>query len=105
MRNEARERAWEKRVRRVGEWVEALSEGRGTTGLEGATLAGISVRMPTESQPETLLVIKARIGEDKYVAFCGALELAGALLAWRAKDGGKGLRWRVDVPWGERESR
>lgn len=102
MRNEERERTWDKRMQRIGQWIQALSSGRGTNGLPGGELTGLTVRLPTADRPETLIVIRAAALGKRYVAFCGALELSDALLTWRAKDGAKGVKWREDVPWEER---
>lgn len=99
MRSMELERAWEKRVQRLGQWIEAVGQGLGAKELEGAVLTGINIRLPTPDRPETLLVIKAQKGDKRYVAFCGALELSDALLAWRAKEGARGIKWREDRPW------
>lgn len=101
VRNVERERAWDKRMVRIGLWIEALAYGSGTNGLPDGKLTGLTIRLPTGDRPETLIVIRACSGGQDYVAFCGALELSDALLTWRAKDGAKGVRWRVDEPWGD----
>jgi len=88
--------------RRAGEWLAAVAEGRGCQGLTGAQVTDIRVRFPTRENPETLLVVKARTANEKYIGFVGGLDVVQALLTWRAKDGGKGLKWRVDIPWSER---
>ena len=94
---EARE---EQRNRRVGEFVQALTQGRGATGVPGGRVTRITMRLPTEASPETLLVVKA-IGDDgDVVAFVGGLDVVQALLTWRARDRKDGLKWREDKPWG-----
>lgn len=95
------EKAWTKRMVRVGEWVAYLStEGR-LPGLEGAQLDEIRIRWGQPHRTDVLLVIKASVEEQRYVAFVGALTVADAMLAWRAKKMGGGLRWREDRPFGE----
>lgn len=102
MRNADREEAWNAANRRVGEWVETLGGGRQLPGLEGGVLDSISVRVPTEDRPEAFVVLKAHVGTDKFVAFVGALTVHQAFLTWRAKVAAGGLKWREDVPYGER---
>lgn len=101
-RNSAREAQWMARCSRVGEWLEALDEGRGTEGVPAGVLTSIHVRMPTEDNPETLLVVKVEGSEGKVIGFVGAMGLAGAMLAWRAKDRTSGLKWREDLPYEQR---
>jgi len=85
--------------RRTGEWLRAIGQGRGRAGLEGAELVDIRFKLPREEDPMVLMVVRARVGVEKYVAFVGAGSVGQALLAWRKLDEGKGLKWRVDVPW------
>lgn len=101
MRDAEREAAYLKMTQRIGEFIVALEEGMGTKGLEGGRLTGVVVRMSTEERPECLVVVKAVVGEERWVAFVGALALDQALLMWRAKEKGRGLKWREDRPWGE----
>lgn len=102
MRNADREAVWNKTNRRIGEWVEVLDWERELKGLEGGVMDSVFIRLPSEDRPEALLVLKAHVGEQRYVSFAGALTVGQALLTWRAKAMGTGLKWREDVPWSER---
>jgi hypothetical protein len=103
VRDVEREAIWDKRVRAVGEFIEAIGGGRGTTGLRGGSVTRITIRCPSREEPEALLVVKATGEDGDVVAFVGGLDVSTALLTWRAKDGSKGLKWRADKPWSERE--
>lgn len=88
--------------RRAGEWLRALAEGRGVEGLQGGQLVSARIRMPRGDDPSALLVVKATDVEGDWVAFVGGTGPLSLMLKWRADAGSGGLRWRVDVPWGER---
>ena len=88
--------------RRVGEWLAAVSTGRGAAGLEGGRVRQITMRLPTEEDPSTLLVVKAQNEVGSYVSFVGAYNLADALLAWRARCKNDRMRWRENRPWEDR---
>lgn len=88
--------------RRVGEFLQGLTEGRGAEGVEDGKVTRLTIRLPTEDQPEALLVVKAEGSGGAFVAFVGGLGVCQALLVWGAKDRAGGLRWREDVPWDER---
>jgi len=90
--------------RRIGEFIQGLTEGRGAQGVPGGAVVRITARLPTEDSPEALLVVKATSEVGDHVAFVGGLDLTQAFLTWAAKDRGTGLKWREDVPWGERGS-
>lgn len=85
--------------RRVGELLQGLTEGRGASGVVDGRVTRVTIRLPTEDQPEALLVVKASGAEGEFVAFVGGLDVSQALLVWAAKDLKGGLKWRVDVPW------
>lgn len=99
MRDVSGEARLEKKHRRCGEFLAALTEGRGAEGVPDGTLTRITIRLPSEDDPETLWVVKATGSTGDKVAFIGGLDLCQALLTWAAKSGGKGLRWRDDIPW------
>lgn len=99
MRSAEREKRWNTTNRRVGEWLETIGEDYSPPGIEGAELVSVLVRSPTRDRPECLLVLKARVGEDRFVAFIGGLTVNQAILTWRAKGLGRGLKWRKDTPW------
>lgn len=101
MRSVDREREWAKRLARVGEWVEALEEGRGAEGLEGAHMQELRIKLNTREEGDTLIIAKATDGVKDYVAFVGALTATEALLTWRKRSMTTGLRWREDQPWQE----
>lgn len=102
MRDAEREQGAERRARKIGDWIGAIEGGLPTAGLEGGKLTGLQVRFPTEEEPSTLLIIKASSEAGKHIAFVGAYNLGDALLAWLARAKGDRVRWREDVPWGQR---
>ena len=102
MRAVDREAEWLKAMQRVGEFLSLCDNAGGIKGPGDATLTGFTARLPTEEKPETLLVLKASGGEGRFVSFVGGLTLTQALLTWRAKVMGGKVRWREDVPYGER---
>lgn len=102
MRDSQAEAQLGKANRRVGEFIKALTEGRGATGVDEGVVTRITIRLPTRDEPEVLLVVKASGTQGDFVGFVGGLDVAQALLVWSAKDQTKGLKWRVDVPWAER---
>lgn len=101
MRSVDREQEWAKRLARVGEWVEAIEDGRGAEGLEGAEVQEVRIKLNTREEGDTLIVVKATDGVRDFVAFVGALTASEALLTWRKRSMTTGLRWREDKPWGE----
>lgn len=100
-RTEAEERV-NRANRRVGEFLQALTSGRGASGVPEGAVTRVTIRMPTLEQPEALLVVKASGESGDVVAFVGGLDLCQAILVWAAKDAGPGLKWREDIPWAER---
>lgn len=102
MRDAEREARWLKRAQGIGEFLEATGEGRGAKGVEGGRVVRLTIRYPTGDNPEVLLVVKVQGKGGDFVGFVGGLDVGTAVLTWRAKDGGKGLKWREDRPWGER---
>lgn len=102
MRNADAEARENTRNRRVGEFIQAVTDGQGAAGLETGRVSRITMRLPSRDDPEALVVVKASGEGGDFVAFIGGLDLVQALLTWAAKDQGKGLRWRVDIPWGQR---
>lgn len=91
-----------RRNRRTGEFIQALTEGRGAQGLQEGKVTGISVRLPTDESPEAFLVVKATGQDGDKVGFVGGLDLVQAILVWAAKDARGGLKWRKDVPYDQR---
>lgn len=102
MRDAEVEAADAKRARRIGEFVDALAHGVGVMGLEAGALLSVKVRFPTEEDPSTLLIVRARSGEGLVIGFVGAYSLGDAILAWRARIGAGTMKWREDVPWEQR---
>lgn len=82
--------------------MEAIGGGRGVQGLQEGVLRDVRFKLPQEDDPMVLMVVRAVDATGKKVAFVGAGDVCGAVLAWRKRDGGAGLRWREDRPWGER---
>jgi len=102
MRDAQSEEAAGRRCRRVGEWLERLGTGVAPVGLPEGRYDGFRVRLPSEEDPSTLLVVRASEKGAKWIAFVGAYTVADAFLAWRAREQAGSMRWREDVPWGER---
>lgn len=103
MRDVEREAAAERRSRRIGEFIESLSGDQDLRGLTKGRLVGFQVRMPAEEEPSALLIVRALAEEGRRIAFVGAFSVGDAILAWRAREGGKGMKWREDIPWAERQ--
>lgn len=101
-RNAEWEREYEKRCARAGEWLDALQEGHGVKGTDKGILKSFLLRCRTPEDPGVLLVVKAQTDAGGVIGFAGGLGMVEALLAWRAKDAAGGLKWRVDLPWEER---
>ena len=102
MRNAETEAATDRRNRRIGEFIEGLGQGVGLGGLEDGRVVSIRIRFPTEAEPTTLLVVRASAEVGPRIAFIGAFSAGDALLAWRARAGAAGMKWREDIPWSER---
>lgn len=99
MRDAQQEQAVEKTNAKVGEFLAALTRGRGTQGLSEGKITRITIRMPTEDDPGILVVVKASAEGVDHVGFIGGWDVPMAVMAWRARDGKQGLKWRVDKPW------
>ncbi len=91
------------RNRRIGEWLEAVENGRGGQGIEDGVVTRVTIRLPTREDPEALLVVKVTAPDGDHIGFVGGLGVNEALLTWRARDASRGLKWRADVPWKERQ--
>lgn len=85
--------------RRVGEFIQSLTEGRGAKGVPEGTVTRLTVRLPAVEEPEALLVVRAVGADGAVVAFVGGLDVTQAVLIWAARDAGFGLKWREDLPW------
>lgn len=102
MRNAKREAQESRRQERIGEFLEALEEGVGAKGLEGGAVTEVRMLLNKRDAGDTLFVVKASGAAGQFIAFVGARNVGEAVLTWRQKDTGNGLKWREDVPWGER---
>lgn len=102
MRDIEAEDAAARRHRRIGEFMDSLARGQGKGRLEGGDLISFRIRFSTEDEPSTLLIVRCVAAEGPRIAFVGAYQVGDALLAWRARSVSKTMRWREDVPWGER---
>ena len=102
MRDIDREAAQDKRCRRVGEFLEKMDNGLELVGLDGGVLTEVRLRLPTEEEPSTLLIVKGWDVNGRHIAFLGGFSVVAVLLAWRARRENKGMAWKEDVPWGER---
>lgn len=105
MRDVDLEAEYVRRCARVGEFLTGLGRGMGAQGIEGGVVTRVNIRLPTDDQPDTLLVVKVSGDAGAFIGFVGGLDIGTAVLAWRAKDGAAGLKWRVDVPWAERQAK
>lgn len=102
MRNAADEHKEGSRARRVGEFLEALEGVLPTAGLEGGRVTSLRIRLPTEAEPSTLLVVKASTEGGDFITFIGGYQVTDVILAWRARCTGGVMKWREDVPWEQR---
>ncbi len=102
MRDAEAEAALDKRHRRLGEFVDGMGKGVVVASLEGGALVSVKVRFPTEEEPSTLLIVRVLAEKGPLIGFVGAYGMGDALLALRARVLGKGVKWREDVPWGQR---
>lgn len=102
MRSKDAEHRLDTRNRRVGELLDAICNGLEPKGLANGSVTRIKIKAPSRDDPEALVAVQATDGVGKHIAFVGGLDIIQALLTWRAKEAGGGLRWRPDVPWGER---
>lgn len=102
MRDAKKEAALQLRHERIGEFLEAVQEGRGAEGCEGGRVTGIRIRLPTEEDPSALVVVKVATETGSMIGFVGAYRVADAILAWRARCLAGTMKWREDVPWSER---
>lgn len=100
MRDVEEEAGQDRRQARIGEFVEAIERGRGLKGLPGGVVNEVRMLTNKREAGDALLVVKASAGGERWVAFVGARNVGEAMLTWRQKDRGKGLRWRKDKPWG-----
>lgn len=102
MRAADREAEWLKSMQRVGEFL-TLWDRPGGPGLpEGTELEGLSIKFPSGDRTDTLIILKASGDVGRFVGFMGGLTLTQALLTWRAKALKDVVKWREDVPFGER---
>lgn len=102
MRRVDAEKQLDARNRRIGEFLAAIGQGLGAKGILEGVVTRVTVRFPTESQPEALLVVKVTGSQGDFVGFVGGLDVVQAILVWRAKETAEGLKWREDVPWQQR---
>lgn len=82
--------------------AELLDVGRGCKALDEGVVTSIRVLLPGGGRGDVLVVVKARRGDENYVGFVGGPDLVTALLTWKKKEIGEGLRFRREVPWDER---
>ena len=99
MRNAESEAVLGKRHARIGEFLDALGQGVGVRDLQEGRLISVRIRLPTEEEPSTLLVIRATAQRGGCVAFVGGFSVGDVVLAWRARMAGSGMKWREDKPW------
>jgi hypothetical protein len=102
MRQTDAEQRLDARNRRVGEFLQVVTEGRGAKGVPEGVVTAVNIRLPTRDEPEALLIVKAEGPTGKWIAFVGGLDVVQAVLMWATKDRRTGLKWREDVPWDAR---
>ncbi|MCK4627303.1 MAG: hypothetical protein KAV00_18465 [Phycisphaerae bacterium] len=102
MRSAELEQAWTARMVRVAQAAEMPDQGAGCKALPGGVVTSIRIMCDGESRGDVLLVVKARMGGQAYVGFVGGLDVMTALLTWRKKELGAGLKFREEKPWGGR---
>ena len=102
MRDSEAEEVQGRRHRRIGEFIDALGQGPGRGELLEGRLVTFRIRFSTEADPSTLLVVRCEAKDGPRIAFVGAYRAADAILAWRARSGAQGMKWREDVPWEQR---
>jgi hypothetical protein len=98
-RNTEREEAWLRSCQRIGEWFGAVDCGRGCSGLEGAELIDVRIKIGPSEDPGVLLVIRAEAMGQRFVAFVGGMDTSTALLTWRQQAMAGTMKWREDRPW------
>lgn len=102
MRKVDAEAKWMRRLENIGSMVEMLDSEQGCKALAGSVLVEVKVLCDQERRGDVLVIVTARVGDEKYVGFCGGPDIGTALLTWRKKEGGEGLSFRKHVPYGER---
>ena len=101
MRKATAEQKWLKRLERAGEVLAGVQEGYGAKAVAGATILEIRLLLRSPDRGDCLLIVKASSPEGRHVAFCGGPDPVTALLTWRAKEEGAGIKYREDRPWKE----
>lgn len=96
MRNASGEAKWMRRLESAGGVLERLTEGVGVKALPGANLDEMRILLPGEKRGDVLIVLKASIDGEKYVAFVGGPDVVTAVLMLRAKERSRGVKWRLD---------
>lgn len=96
MKNVEAEAKWLARLRAAGTVVEGLAAGQGCKALEKGEMREVRILLTSPERGDVLMVLKAFAAGSKYVAFVGGPDAVTALLAWRAKEQGAGVKWRLD---------
>lgn len=99
MRDADGEKAWERRLTGASMCLEALTSGWGCKSLKNGKVSKITILLPSPERGECLLVVKAHSDDGDFVGFVGGLDVVTAMLMWKAKEGGQGLKYREDTPW------
>lgn len=100
-RSEADDR-FEKLLRAVGYAVLTLEKYADQRRHPGLVLDGVRLILDADNRTNVLAVVTASRGDEALVGFVGGLDVSSVLISIRkALDGGT-LKWRADVPWGER---
>jgi len=101
VRQVTNEQKWVKRLEKVGALFEALGAGRGCKSLPEGTITEVRLLMPSERRADVLVVVKASTPAGKFVGFAGGPDPVTAILIYRKKEAGSGLKFREERPYGE----
>lgn len=101
-RESAQDKVWEKRLRAVGLAVQELEQW--VVGEAGRTpvLRSIRAQLDADGGTSVLLVLKGEGEGGKRIAFVGGLDLSTVLLSAVKRLRADVMRWREDIPYGER---
>lgn len=95
------DRQYEKRLRRLGLSLETIQVSGTDEGVGGIRITDVRFKLDADGDTGVLVILKAREGADKLVAFVGGLSMTDVVIATAKKLSTGALRWREDRPWGE----
>lgn len=95
------DRAWEKRLRRLGMDVGTLNIETSDEYTGDERIHELRFKCDADADTSVLIIVKAQRGGERLVAFVGAADFETAVLALCKKVRGGSLKYREDRPWGE----